>query len=105
MHENYSNKEKDSYLFDATDKDTSQKKEIIPKDILTENKQKFIPEINYEELTDEQAKIVKLLENGSLLADEIADLAEIDVTNVLTILTELELFGIVEAQAGKRYSL
>ena len=103
--ENYSNKEKDSYLFDATDKDTSQKKEIIPKDILTENKQKFIPEINYEELTDEQAKIVKLLEKGSLLADEIADLAEIDVTNVLTILTELELFGIVEAQAGKRYSL
>ena len=103
--ENYSNKEKDSYLFDATDKDTSQKKEIIPKDILAENKQKFIPEINYEELTDEQAKIVKLLENGSLLADEIADLAEIDVTNVLTILTELELFGIVEAQAGKRYSL
>ena len=70
-----------------------------------EIKEKSIPEINYDELTDEQAKIVKLLEKGTLLADEIAVLAEIDVTEVLTILTELELFGIIEAQAGNRYSL
>ena len=64
-----------------------------------------IPSINYNELTEEQAQIVRLLEQSSLLADEIAEQSGMDVDQVLSLLTELELYGVVQAQAGKRYSL
>lgn len=58
------------------------------------------------ELDEQQAEIVKLLEkNGSLLADELSAMLEADVSEILSQLTELELLGIVNAQAGKRYSL
>lgn len=63
-------------------------------------------EIDYSSLSQDEARIVKLLEKGdSLLCDEIAALTGMEVSDVLTTLTELELSGILTAKAGQRYSL
>lgn len=70
-----------------------------------DKKEASIPEIHYEDLSEEQAGIVRLLEGGALLADEIAAQTGMDVQQVLSALTELELYGTVQAQAGKRYVL
>ncbi len=106
LYYNYSNINEATSLFDGTDKSAPIKKDIINKEDKSEEiKEKSIPEINYDELTSEQIKIVKLLEKCSLLADEIAVMSDFDVTEVLSLLTELELLGIVESKAGKRYSV
>ena len=107
MYDNYSIKEEDSSLFENTDKKTARQKDTKVRELQNaeEVKEKSIPEINYDDLTDEQVEIVKLLEKGPLLADEISESTQMDVTDVLTILTELELCGVVQAQPGKKYTL
>lgn len=64
-----------------------------------------IPEINFDTLDERQTRIVKLLQNGAMLADEISALSGMEADEVLSVLTELEIEGIVKSQAGNRYSL
>lgn len=62
--------------------------------------------INFDELTETEAKAVRLIaERGSVIADEIADELDMSVSELLALLTELELYGIVKSQAGNRFSL
>lgn len=62
--------------------------------------------IDCEDLSGAEGAIVRLLEErGSLLADEIADALAMEAAEVLALLTELELYGIVNSQAGNRFSV
>lgn len=58
-----------------------------------------------EGLNETQIKIVKLLQQRSLLADEIAVLSTLAVEEILAELTELEIAGVVRAGSGQRYSI
>ncbi len=63
-------------------------------------------EIDYSSYSPDEARILKLLERGdSLLADEIAGLTGMEIADVLSVLTELEISGAVRAMAGQRYSI
>ncbi len=56
-------------------------------------------------LSEQQRKIAEALENGPLHADELASLLEIDTGELMTELTELEIFGTVRSLPGKMYEL
>ncbi len=57
-------------------------------------------------LTEGQSEIVKYLsENGETAADDIADALNSDVSQLFSVLTELELMGVVSQSAGLHYSL
>lgn len=60
---------------------------------------------DFSSLSGIQRQIVELLADGEMLADEITEILNIDISQVLTELTELELDGHIKALAGKRYSL
>jgi DNA processing protein len=59
------------------------------------------------ELSEEQAAVAKILEGSDapMLADEVAAAAEMEISDVLMILTDLELEGIVISCAGQTYKL
>ena len=61
--------------------------------------------IDYSSLDDVQGKICRLLENENLIADDIAAKLELDISQVLSELTELELFGYVKSLPGKMFGL
>lgn len=85
-------------------KQKDKKRKSVPKEkepIVEEHKES----IDTSMLSETQAEIVKLLSEGTLLADEITVRLNMSVSEVLTALTELELFGYIKALAGKRYSL
>ena len=50
-------------------------------------------------------QITELLADGTLLADEISQALDMDISQVLSELTELEIDGYIKALAGNRYSL
>ena len=58
-----------------------------------------------DDLSEQQRKIAEALENGPLHADELASLLEIDTGELMTELTELEIFGTVRSLPGKMYEL
>ena len=60
---------------------------------------------DYSGLSELQLEVVKLLETGSMHADELAVKLQRPVADLFLVLTELELLGIIEAQAGKHYIL
>ena len=63
-------------------------------------------EIDYSAYTSDEARILRLLEKGdSLLADEIAGLTGMEISDVLSVLTDLEISGAVRAMAGQRYMI
>ncbi len=64
-----------------------------------------VKEIDLSDLDDTQVKIVELLKEKTFLSDELSVKLNIDISQILTSLTELELLGIVKSLAGKRYSL
>lgn len=98
----YTTKTEDCMLFDAREKLVLKQKHAEKFDSAP-----TIPkEIDFSLLTEEQALIVKIIQKEeSLLSDEIAEIAELDSEDILPILTELELSGIVISQAGKRFAL
>ena len=58
-----------------------------------------------DDLSEQQRRIAEALENGPLHADELASLLEIDTGELMTELTELEIFGTVRSLPGKMYEL
>ncbi|MCR4638148.1 DNA-processing protein DprA [Ruminococcus sp.] len=57
------------------------------------------------DLTEQQRRISEELMNGAMHADELASRLEIDSSELMTELTELEIFGIVRSLPGKMYEL
>ncbi len=61
--------------------------------------------IDYSQLDESGQKICRLLKNGRMLADDIAARSQMDIADVLALLTELELDGIVRSFPGKMFGL
>ena len=57
------------------------------------------------DLSAEQKRIAEALENGALHADELAQLLGLDTSELMTELTELEIFGVVRSLPGKMFEL
>lgn len=66
-----------------------------------------IPEISAynDELTERQNNIVALLRGGALHADVIAARLGLDAADLMTELTELEIYGEIRSLAGKMYEI
>ncbi len=60
---------------------------------------------DFSQIYGTKLRITELLADRTLLADEISQALDMDVSKVLSELTELELDGYIKALAGKRYSL
>ena len=58
-----------------------------------------------DDLSAQQKRIAEALENGALHADELAQSLEIDPSELMTELTELEIFGVVRSLPGKMFEL
>lgn len=85
-------------------KKTKKTKKAIKKVIISESvieKKK----IDYSLLNENEAKICKCLEGGNKLADDISAEIGIGISDVLSMLTELELDGLVKSLPGKLFSL
>lgn len=61
--------------------------------------------VDYSQLTEVQQKICRLLEQGDILADEISIKLEMDASDVINELTELEMDGIVKSLPGKKFGI
>ena len=57
------------------------------------------------DLSEQQKRILQELISGALHADELASRLEIDSSELMTELTELEIFGVVRSLPGKMYEL
>lgn len=66
---------------------------------------KPMPELDLSELDDTQKSICELLKGGNMIADEIASRLNMDISDVLAQLTELELFGTIKSYPGKMFGL
>ena len=58
-----------------------------------------------DDLTDKQKRIAEELMNGTMHADELAQVLEMDPSELMTELTELEIFGVVRSLPGKMFEL
>ena len=58
-----------------------------------------------DDISSQQKCIAEALENGALHADELAAMLEIDTGELMTELTELEIFGVIRSLPGKMYEL
>ncbi len=86
----------------------SKKKNPNPKTEINElepRKEAEKPEIklDYSALTELQRKLMLEIENGTQLADELSEKLEIDISELFTELTELEMMGYVVSSAGNRF--
>ena len=63
------------------------------------------PTVELSTLDGQSAQLCELMVNGPVLADELAAKSGLDITEVLGLLTELELEGYVRSYAGKMYGL
>ena len=62
-------------------------------------------EIDYSELDDLEIRILDLLKGGVLLPDEISVRLQVNISDILIALTELEVLGYIKSLPGNRYSL
>lgn len=58
-----------------------------------------------DDISSQQKSIAEALANGALHADELAAMLEIDTGELMTELTELEIFGVIRSLPGKMYEL
>lgn len=58
-----------------------------------------------DDLNDKQKRIAEELMNGTMHADELAQVLELDPSELMTELTELEIFGVVRSLPGKMFEL
>lgn len=56
-------------------------------------------------LSDEQLEVVKILEDGDLMLDQLIGRSGKNALSILAVLTELEIIGAVELKTGKKYGL
>ncbi len=81
-------------------------KNIIKNEVKVENEEKVDNEkIDLSALTEIEKKIVELLKNGPLRADEITIGIDKNIGETLELLTDLEMEGIIKILAGNRYCL
>ena len=57
------------------------------------------------ELSETQRRITEELSKGTMHADELAGRLDIDPSELMTDLTELEIFGAIRSLPGKMYEL
>ncbi len=77
--------------------------EIYELQLLKINNKKI--EMDYSILSDTELKIVKLIEEGPLHADIISYKTEIDISTVISILTILELKGIIKELSSRTFTI
>ena len=101
---NYQLKSEDNAVFNEKlhKPKTSGHKKLPPSEQTEKNTE---PQINFDELTHVQQRIVQSLKGKQLLADEISRETGIDIMELFGELTELEMSGVLKKLAGNRYSL
>lgn len=104
--EHISTKEEDSLLFESRNI-SKRKKKTADKVVVSENESTADQEaeLDLSEFSGEQAEILRLLMPEALLVDELSVKSGIEVSELFMILTELEIMGVVVAQAGKCYAI
>lgn len=85
--------------------DIEQDKSVIKPDDFQQNEEKKSPSADYENLDDEQKKIVLFLKDGMKYIDEIAAATDNDIPSMYLKLTDMEIEGIVKCLPGKAYEL
>lgn len=112
--QNYSQKSKDSSIYAESvpkrrpqEKQPKEKNDNIVKNAETdaENEPITVNLPDLSGLSPQQVKIIHSLEKGGLLADEISRETGIDIMELFSELTELEILGYVRSLPGNRYSL
>ena len=82
---------------------------MYEQDNISVRQERTVREQRYTELPDDlsaqQKRIAEALENGALHADELAHSLELDPSELMTELTELEIFGVVRSLPGKMFEL
>jgi DNA processing protein len=68
---------------------------------LTQMKINKKQEYDYSSLSDDEIKIMKIISNGPIHADTIVLQSEMDISNVMSILTILELKGMIRELSGR----
>lgn len=98
----FSGLSEDSGIFQTEEK-LIVKKKIRKKD----NNKKDIeaPDVNTEELDETEKKIYEVLSEKKMLADEVAGVLGMSISDTLMIITELEIKGIIKSFPGKMYGL
>lgn len=69
-----------------------------------ETKNAVLPEIP-DFLSDNAKKLVQFISEEEKTADKLSDDSEMSISDVLSALTELEMFSVIEMHSGKRYTL
>ena len=105
--QNYTVKSEDSVIFNEKKPQKPKKSNKTETSVKTktEVKQEEKPFVMPDNLDENSKRVVEVLKNKTMLADEISRETEIDIMELFGILTELELDGIVKSLPGNRYSL
>ncbi len=74
-------------------------------DFIKKEKVKSVNDYLTDDLTDEQKKIITCLFEKELHADVIAEKLQIEMSELMSLLTELEIYGIIKALPGKMYKI
>ncbi len=84
---------------DKSKKEVSESSQLKPDDE-TQNLDAVISDMN-----DNQYAVYKVLENESLPVEEITARSGVDALEILMVLTELEMMGVVEMKDGRKYGI
>lgn len=104
--QNYTVKSEDSAIFNENKpKNTAKKSRSKKSDDLTEQEIKKEAVVIPDDIDEDYKKIIGVLKEKEMLADDISRETGIDIMELFGILTELELDGIVKSLPGNRYSL
>lgn len=91
----------DSLIYACPDEKSEQARKTVARAPI----EQVVTVIPYDTLSEEQRKIVELISERSLLADEIAVLSQLPIDRVLSELTELELMELVTPISGQRFTI
>ncbi len=76
-----------------------------PKKSYIIGKAEIKPDINLSEISNEAKSIYNSLKNGKLHIDEISSTTKITIKNLLPLITELEISGLIRANSGRIYEI
>ncbi len=101
----FSQKSEDSSVFTGESKKSRKKPSARSESSSVEKKRQKPKMPDISGLSETQQSIVKALEKGGLLADEISRATGVGIMELFGELTELEIAGVVKSLPGNRYSL
>ncbi|MCM1328680.1 MAG: DNA-processing protein DprA [Ruminococcus sp.] len=94
-------------VLDALEKPvkTAENNRTVRTEKVTEKAAETVSEYDPSELTEEELTVYNALKKAgtAMLADDIAEICGIDISETLTILTDLEIEGAVTQRAGQKY--